>query len=590
MVRFFTCTCTLLLSLYLVARISLPASAAPPSGDGQSHQIRILFISSCEKQYTVQDQLEKGLELGLKKDHRQHEFFYEFMYASRIRDKGFHDIYAAYLDKKFRGVPLDFIVAWADDASIFLNRYPDLFPDARRIYLQKPGTLQLVPQNLHAVIGVRTDFKKSVAEMLAIQNPDRLLVIGSTENSVAAGRLAAIKTALAELAPAIAIEYLVDLPLETVRARLSATPENNTAAFFVLMFSDGQGVSLSPYEVAESLAQSSRIPIYTYLENLLGSGVVGGYVISQTAEGQFLGELLGNPDAALREIDLTPMRYIFDWAALDRWQVDQTRLPSAALIINRPPKLLKEYYPHLIAGIVFITIQMAMIIYLFVNRNRLHKAKSELVQHRDHLEQLVSERTAALSQSNQEIAERENRFRSLSDATVEGIVFIAGGKIIEVNRSMARMVDRSVAEITGRDVLAFVDPVQRDLVSERIRNNYTDPYETLLVDKNGTSFPVSIQGRSFTYKGQRVRVAVVRDLRELKEAQEEILTLQGILPICASCKKIRDDQGYWNKLEEYIQKHSDALFSHGLCHDCAEQLYGDQPWFKEIPESERKDS
>lgn len=60
---------------------------------------------------------------------------------------------------------------------------------------------------------------------------------------------------------------------------------------------------------------------------------------------------------------------------------------------------------------------------------------------------------------------------------------------------------------------------------------------------------------------------------ELKKALEEIKTLSGFLPICASCKKIRDDRGYWNELERYISEHSEAQFSHGLCPECAEKLY-----------------
>jgi hypothetical protein len=53
------------------------------------------------------------------------------------------------------------------------------------------------------------------------------------------------------------------------------------------------------------------------------------------------------------------------------------------------------------------------------------------------------------------------------------------------------------------------------------------------------------------------------------------------MPICASCKKIRDDKGYWKQLEEYIEKHSEAQFSYSLCEECAEKLYGGQDWFRE---------
>ena len=80
---------------------------------------------------------------------------------------------------------------------------------------------------------------------------------------------------------------------------------------------------------------------------------------------------------------------------------------------------------------------------------------------------------------------------------------------------------------------------------------------------------------------------IVQDITDLKQAQEErekliaelqqamsdVKVLSGMLPICASCKKIRDDKGYWNRIEAYIGKHSNAQFSHGICPECARKLY-----------------
>lgn len=62
-------------------------------------------------------------------------------------------------------------------------------------------------------------------------------------------------------------------------------------------------------------------------------------------------------------------------------------------------------------------------------------------------------------------------------------------------------------------------------------------------------------------------------IREREEALSQVKILQGFLPICASCKKIRDDQGAWSQMEVYIRDHSEAEFSHGICPDCARKLY-----------------
>lgn len=66
---------------------------------------------------------------------------------------------------------------------------------------------------------------------------------------------------------------------------------------------------------------------------------------------------------------------------------------------------------------------------------------------------------------------------------------------------------------------------------------------------------------------------------ELQNALDEIKTLRGILPICSECKNIRDDKGYWTRIETYIEQHSEADFSHSICPDCMEKLYGKEDWF-----------
>jgi hypothetical protein len=75
---------------------------------------------------------------------------------------------------------------------------------------------------------------------------------------------------------------------------------------------------------------------------------------------------------------------------------------------------------------------------------------------------------------------------------------------------------------------------------------------------------------------ERKRIEEEREklVGELQKALSEVKKLSGFLPICASCKKIRDDKGYWRQIEAYIRDHSEAEFSHGLCPDCAKKLYG----------------
>ncbi len=98
---------------------------------------------------------------------------------------------------------------------------------------------------------------------------------------------------------------------------------------------------------------------------------------------------------------------------------------------------------------------------------------------------------------------------------------------------------------------------------------------------------IRIYGRNIT-KRKRVEEERERLIHSLQEALEKIRRLQGMLPICASCKKIRDDKGYWNQIEAYIEEHSEAEFTHGICPDCVNKLYGislDEDGGSRIPEN-----
>lgn len=68
--------------------------------------------------------------------------------------------------------------------------------------------------------------------------------------------------------------------------------------------------------------------------------------------------------------------------------------------------------------------------------------------------------------------------------------------------------------------------------------------------------------------------------KNLEKTENELKVLSGLFPICANCKKIRDDKGYWNQIESYIEMHSEAKFSHSICEKCTEEIYGDEDWYK----------
>jgi hypothetical protein len=135
-------------------------------------------------------------------------------------------------------------------------------------------------------------------------------------------------------------------------------------------------------------------------------------------------------------------------------------------------------------------------------------------------------------------------------------------------------------------------------VKELYADMSSESFDTLYF-KNGRIFErysrpqnldEEIIGRVWSFRDVTERVMAQKEREEmivkLQNTLEEIKTLRGILPICSSCKKIRDDKGYWNQIESYISNHSSAEFSHSLCPECSDKFYGDQDWYIELKKGE----
>jgi PAS domain S-box-containing protein len=167
------------------------------------------------------------------------------------------------------------------------------------------------------------------------------------------------------------------------------------------------------------------------------------------------------------------------------------------------------------------------------------------------------------------------------------------GTVISWNAAAERLYGYTAAEMIGRSVSVLVSPYRpHDLpeILERAgRGERVEAFETVRIRKDGQPVEVSLIVSPVKDAAGRVIGAstLARDISRLKEDERERLrlieeltaalarvkTLDGLLPICSSCKKIRDDQGYWQQVETYVKKHSDAEFTHGLCPDCATKLY-----------------
>ncbi len=214
-----------------------------------------------------------------------------------------------------------------------------------------------------------------------------------------------------------------------------------------------------------------------------------------------------------------------------------------------------------------------------------------------HREARLARAEKALQEEHRRASEAEQHLRQLSRAVEHSPASImitdATGAIQYVNPKFCQLTGYSFEEVIGQNPRLLKS-------GETGTEAYGQLWATIRAGKewrgefhnkkkNGEMYWESASISAVMDAGGQVThfVGVKEDITERKKAEAEreelirrlesalanVKTLTGLLPICCGCKKIRDDQGYWNQVESYVAARSDARFSHGLCPDCAQRLY-----------------
>lgn len=199
-------------------------------------------------------------------------------------------------------------------------------------------------------------------------------------------------------------------------------------------------------------------------------------------------------------------------------------------------------------------------------------------------------------QAKKALQDSEMRFHSLARSATDAITSInTMGEIIFWNRAAQKFFGYTENEIIGQPLMVLIPERYREAHRKGMERLGSTGEARVLgqtvqlhgMTKEGHEFPLELSLAAWKVGGETFYTGIIRDISVRKRLEQEkedsmlkltnalakVKTLSGMLPICSHCKSVRDDKGYWSKIESYIGKHSEAEFSHGVCPECADKFY-----------------
>jgi signal transduction histidine kinase len=388
------------------------------------------------------------------------EIYREEMDLSRFGSDGYLLHLRDRLRTKYAGMKIDVAVAAYPPALDFLLTHGDaVFPGAPIVFCgidrRMFGARALPPHVTGAL--VKREFAPTLELALRL-HPD-------TERAVFVAGTSAFDTQLVDQArkelgvfeDRLALTYLTTLPLRELLTRLSQLPPR-TIVLYSAVFRDGAGEHFVPHDVAERVSAAANAPVYGFLDQYLGRGIVGGQLYSLDAHGEeaanlALQILAGTAPSQLPLVEPRASLTMFDWRQLQRWGLSESELPAGAIIRFREPSVWREYRLYVLGAAAIVALQALMIGSLLLQRAR--RRRAEHAVHRHQVELAHAGRLATMGELTATIAHEVNQPLGaiLANVAAAEILLESGGSRLEDVRQIladVRKDDLRASEVIRR--------------------------------------------------------------------------------------------------------------------------------------------
>lgn len=544
----------------------------------------VLILHSYHQGFRWTDEIHRGFLSVLNKSQTDTKIYIEYLDSKRFF-KGldsalFQKLKDTYIEK-YRDMDIDLILSSDDNAFRFLlkNR-ADIFGKAPVVFCGVNHFSHSLIKDKPFFTGVveRIDIEDSVALILKLfHNLEQIHVITDLTGTGIQNR--ELLKELAEVYRDKIIFKFIDrtgsgMTFDQLLGKVAEIPKGE-AIYLADFFRDTNGF-IDPVEMVSKVSKASKVPIFGHNGMDLGNGILGGKLNDPFIHGKEAAALALQVLSGKKVTDIpvhleSLNRFMFDYHQLERFGIDEVRLPSNSIIINRRVPFYLKYFFHISMSAIIL---FSLLLWNLSLRLRIRQKTGKLI-------------------------ESETKFRLLAENTT-GTVYLcrndANYTISYINKNIENLTGHNAEEFINHRVRLtdFIHPDDNLYVRNRIDRavenqepfviNYRILHPSrgwIWVEEYGSGVFKKesldhLQGTIFDISDRKKSEEKQKKLiTELQEALEKVKLLSGFIPICSSCKKIRDDKGYWNQLESYLNTHSEAEFSHSLCPDCAAKVLKD---------------
>jgi signal transduction histidine kinase len=375
---------------------------------------RVLVVHTSNRLSGYGIAVESGLRQVLDANPAQPvDIFSEFLDEPRFGGDRYELTVTTYLHDKYADHPIDAVVAGGDAALEFILRHRDqLFPRVPVLYLGVTSlALQSMPPLPPDVVGVPMvwDFAGTV-ELALKWHPQATRLVIVQGASIQDDWESVITPQIAPILGHVQAEYLIGLPPPTLQKRLRELG-SNSVVLTMGFHRDRDGGFYVPGDAIALIVAASSAPVYSAADVALGSGVVGGRMLSYEGTGRQYGRILerlfsGQPDWK-RMPDANPSSLQVDWRQVKRWGIDPELIPPDADVRFRPPTLWQAYRNAVVGAVTVILLLSALVVSLLLERRR--RRTAEIAVRKQHTELAHASRLAVAGELTAAIAHEINQ-------------------------------------------------------------------------------------------------------------------------------------------------------------------------------------